>query len=54
MLLDPNYKYIGIGTASHKTQEIITVILLADNVTEFSSASRAHLSSDFKKSANVF
>lgn len=37
MLLDGNYKYIGIGAAYHKTLEIITVILLADSLAESSS-----------------
>jgi uncharacterized protein YkwD len=29
MLLDGDYKYIGVGAAYHSSQEIITVILLA-------------------------
>ena len=32
MLLDSNYKYIGVGSAMHKTQSAITVILLAEKV----------------------
>jgi hypothetical protein len=37
MLLDGNYKYIGISAAYHTSLEIITIILLADSLTEFST-----------------
>jgi uncharacterized protein YkwD len=34
MLLDPTFKYIGIGTAKHINYGTITVILLAERILE--------------------
>jgi len=33
VLLNPDYRYIGIATAKHAVYGIITVILLAENIT---------------------
>ena len=32
-MLDPTFQYIGIATCLHETQEVVTVILLAEDVT---------------------
>ena len=32
MLLDPKYRYIGVGNASHRQHETIMVILLTEQV----------------------
>lgn len=34
MLLDSKYRYIGVGSASHRQYETITVVLLAEEVSE--------------------
>ena len=34
MLLDSKYKYIGVGTARHRQYDTITVVLLAEDLTE--------------------
>ena len=34
MLLDEKYSFIGVGTAYHRTHDIITVVLLAESVVE--------------------
>ena len=34
MLLDSKYKYIGVGVARHRQYETITVVILAEDVTE--------------------
>lgn len=34
MLLDPTFKYIGVGTANHSFCGTITVILLAENISQ--------------------
>lgn len=40
MLLDPTYRYIGIGVAPHLVYGTITVILLADRVNSFGQNSQ--------------
>lgn len=32
MLLDPKFRYIGVGSASHKQHEVITVIILTEEI----------------------
>lgn len=38
MLLDNQYEYIGIGSAYHRLHGVITVILLAEHLTELGSS----------------
>jgi len=43
MLLDGGYGFIGVSTCYHRTHDIITVVLLADEVSELrESQSAAH------------
>lgn len=41
MLLDGGYGYIGVGTCYHRTHDIITVILLADEISELRESQSA-------------
>jgi uncharacterized protein YkwD len=34
MILDPVFKYVGIGTSYHRKYNKITVLLLAENVSQ--------------------
>lgn len=44
MLLDERYSFIGVGTAYHRAHDIITVILLADQISELRESQAASYS----------
>ena len=46
MLLDRGYSHIGVGCAWHKQYEVITVILLTENVTDVRVEERVHVRSE--------
>ncbi len=46
MLLDQGYTQVGVGCAWHKQHEMITVILLAENVKDLVVEERVHAKSE--------
>lgn len=38
MLLDPRYRFIGVGTAEHRMYETIVVVLLAEDISELTAS----------------
>jgi hypothetical protein len=53
MLLDPVYKYIGVGHAAHSQYQTVTVILLAEVLNEKDNyfLENSRLTEQLKKSA---
>ena len=53
MLLDGRYGYIGVGTCYHRTHDIVTVILLAEDISELQESQAVAYSRRMREESEV-